>query len=47
MVCSSSRENTLPVGLFGELITIARVRLLNALLSSSGSKPHAGSRKRT
>ena len=47
MSCSSSRVNTLPVGLFGELMTIARVRLVKARVSSSGSKRQSGSRRRT
>ena len=40
---SSARENTLPVGLCGELTTIARVRGPNAARSSSGSIDQSGS----
>src|SRR5947209_3326118 len=37
IISSSSRENTLPVGLFGVLMMIAFVLSLNAAASSSGS----------
>ncbi len=47
MTPSSSREKTLPVGLFGVLMMIARVRFENAAASSSGSKRQSGSRSRT
>ena len=39
---SSSRENTLPVGLFGVLITMPRVRALNAAASSLSSNVQSG-----
>jgi hypothetical protein len=35
--------NTLPVGLFGVLMMIARVLLVNAAASSPGSKVQSGS----
>ncbi len=47
MSVSSSRENTLPVGLFGVLTMMARVRSLNAAASSAGSNDQSGSRRRT
>ena len=43
MSSSSARVNTLPVGLWGELTTIARVRPVNAARSSSGSIDQSGS----
>ncbi len=39
IVSSSARENTLPVGLWGELSTSRRVRGVIAAASSRGSKP--------
>jgi len=39
---SSSRENTLPVGLFGVFRTIAFVRFVNARFHSSSSISHVG-----
>ncbi len=39
---SSAREKTLPVGLFGVLITIPRVRSLNAAASSPSSNVQSG-----
>ena len=39
---SSSREKTLPVGLFGELMTMARVRGPNAARSSVSSNVQSG-----
>ena len=43
MVASSSRVKTLPVGLFGLLMMMAFVRLVNAAASSSGSNVQSGS----
>ena len=43
MSSSSARVNTLPVGLCGELMMIARVRGPNAARSSSGSIAQSGS----
>ena len=44
---SSSRENTFPVGLFGEFTTIARVRIENAARSSPSSNVQSGGRSVT
>ena len=45
IICSSSRVNTLPVGLVGVLITIARVLSLNAAASTPGSIDQSGARR--
>ena len=47
MASSSSREKTVPVGLFGLQRTIAFVRSLKAAASSSGSKVQSGGRTGT
>ena len=44
MTCSSSLVKTFPVGLFGVLMMIARVRSLNAAASSCSSNVQSGSR---
>ena len=47
MNSSSSRVNTLPVGLFGVLTMMALVRGPNARVSSSRSKLQSGACRRT
>ena len=47
IVSSSSRVNTLPVGLWGEFRTMARVRIDRTLRSASGSNDQSGGRRAT
>ena len=47
MNCSSLLVKTFPVGLFGVLMMMARVRSLNAAASSCSSNVQSGSRSRT
>jgi hypothetical protein len=47
MTSSSSRVKTLPVGLFGVLMMMARVRFENARARSSGSNRQSGAWSRT